>query len=108
LNENNSNRAIVPWYVDNLGAIILAEKNGVIKCRFRLKTLLICAKIDHSIGFQGKRHFFAEHWRKSPKLLIITLTPMKKNDGDTTGLPDLSLDNLPKLGKIYQMKTKCT
>jgi hypothetical protein len=31
--------------------------------------------LDHNIGFREKRHFFAENWRKSQKIVIITSTP---------------------------------
>jgi hypothetical protein len=30
---------------------------------------------DHNIGFREKRHFLAENWRKSQKIVIITSTP---------------------------------
>jgi hypothetical protein len=29
----------------------------------------------HNNGFQDKRHFWRKKWQKSPKLLVITLTP---------------------------------
>jgi hypothetical protein len=29
-------------------------------------------RIDHNIGFQGKRQFPAENWRNLPKIVIIT------------------------------------
>jgi hypothetical protein len=32
-------------------------------------------KLDHNIGFHEKHHFFAENRQKSPKIVIITLTP---------------------------------
>jgi hypothetical protein len=35
-------------------------------------------KIDRNIGFGEKRQFFAENWRKSQKIVIITLTPGDK------------------------------
>jgi hypothetical protein len=36
---------------------------------------------DHNIGFWEKRQFFAENWRKSQKIVIIT------------SIPDVSLKN---------------
>jgi hypothetical protein len=45
--------------------------------RFLLNLLLVFAKkIDHSIGFWEKRHFFAENWQKLQKIVIITSTPV--------------------------------
>jgi hypothetical protein len=35
--------------------------------------------LDHNIGFQEQRQFFAENWRKSQKIVIITSTPVVKN-----------------------------
>jgi hypothetical protein len=42
---------------------------------FLLKILLVYEKYDHNIGFQEKRHFFAENWDKSQVIVIITSTP---------------------------------
>jgi hypothetical protein len=37
---------------------------------------------DHNIGFWEKRQFFAENWKKSQKIEIITSTPeMYKQNG---------------------------
>jgi hypothetical protein len=30
---------------------------------------------NHNIGFREKRHFFAENWQKSQKIVIITSIP---------------------------------
>jgi hypothetical protein len=32
-------------------------------------------KVDHNIGFEKNANFFAENWRKSQKVVIITSTP---------------------------------
>jgi hypothetical protein len=32
-------------------------------------------KNDDNIGFQEERKVFAKHWRGSPQIVIITLTP---------------------------------
>jgi hypothetical protein len=48
------------------------------KCRVWLKVLLFNHQKDHNFGFQEKRQFFAAHWLKSPKMMIITLTPALK------------------------------
>jgi hypothetical protein len=46
------------------------------KWPFLLKTKLNYAKMDHNIAFWEKRHFFAENWQKSQKIVIITSTPI--------------------------------
>jgi hypothetical protein len=47
------------------------DKNG----RFCLNYSYIGIKKDDNIGFKENRHFSAKHWRKSPKIMVITLTP---------------------------------
>jgi hypothetical protein len=42
---------------------------------FAQTTVTFCKKIDHNIGFLEKRHFFAENWQKSQKIVIIPSTP---------------------------------
>jgi hypothetical protein len=41
----------------------LCEKNR----RFLPKLLLVCAILDHNIGFEEKRHFPAKNWYKTLK-----------------------------------------
>jgi hypothetical protein len=42
-------------------------------------------KFDHNIGFWETRQFFAENWRKSQKILIITSTPGRAGADSFTG-----------------------
>jgi hypothetical protein len=42
---------------------------------FAQTTASFCKNCDHNIGFWEKRHFFAENWEKSQKIVIITSTP---------------------------------
>jgi hypothetical protein len=45
-------------------------------------------KIGHNIGFLRKTPFFAENWRKSQKIVIITSTPGHTGgDGPILGFP---------------------
>jgi hypothetical protein len=39
------------------------------------QTTAIFDIFNHDIGFREKRHFFAENWQKSQKIVIITSTP---------------------------------
>jgi hypothetical protein len=32
-------------------------------------------KFDHNIDFEKNANFYAENWQKSPKIVIISLTP---------------------------------
>jgi hypothetical protein len=41
---------------------------------FLLKTQLIIQKVDRNIGFWEHANIFAENWRKSQKIVIITST----------------------------------
>jgi hypothetical protein len=43
---------------------------------FTLITAIHLFRIFCNIGFQEKCHFFAQNKRKSPKIVIITLTPV--------------------------------
>jgi hypothetical protein len=40
---------------------------------------------DHNIGFCEKRHFFAENWQKSQKIVIMTSTPGLEGEGWNPG-----------------------
>jgi hypothetical protein len=52
--------------------------------RFLLKLLLVFAKIVIITSvFEKKRHFFAENWQKSQKIVIITSTPGRAASCDT-------------------------
>jgi hypothetical protein len=51
------------------------EKFGEIFGVFDSKQSWIIQKFDHNIGFWEERHFFAENWQKSQKIVIITSTP---------------------------------
>jgi hypothetical protein len=35
----------------------------------------LCKKFYHNIGFGENANFFAKNWKKSQKIVIITLTP---------------------------------
>jgi hypothetical protein len=39
------------------------------------KQKLNYAKVDHNVSFCEKRHFFAENWHKSQKIVIKSSTP---------------------------------
>jgi hypothetical protein len=47
-----------------------SKKIGVFNSK-RRQTL---KKIDHNVGIWEKRHFFAENWENSQKIVIITST----------------------------------
>jgi hypothetical protein len=42
---------------------------------FAQTTASFCKNCDHNIGFEKNANFFAENWRKSQKIVIITSTP---------------------------------
>jgi hypothetical protein len=56
-------------------AMILKLFSAKILAFFAQTTVTFCKKIDHNIGFLEKRHFFAENWQKSQKIVIIPSTP---------------------------------
>jgi hypothetical protein len=47
------------------------QKSGL----FRLILLQFRQKMITTMGFHKRGHFFAENWPKSPKIVILTLTP---------------------------------
>jgi hypothetical protein len=49
---------------------IFSPKNLAKTCRFRLKTKLNYAKIDHNIGFWENGNSFAENRQKSQKIVV--------------------------------------
>jgi hypothetical protein len=54
---------------------ILSEKFGEKIGVFNTNQSKLFKEFDHNIGFGEKRHFFAENWQKSQKIVIITSTP---------------------------------
>jgi hypothetical protein len=56
---------------------IFSPKNSAKKSSgFAQNTASFCKNFDHNIGFLRKTQFFAENCRKSPKIVIITSTPV--------------------------------
>jgi hypothetical protein len=53
--------------------------------RFWLKTKVNYAKFDHNIGFWENANVFAENFRKSQKIVIITTTPVRQSLGLNQG-----------------------
>jgi hypothetical protein len=55
--------------------IFLPKNLAKIFAFFAQTTVSFCKNCYHNIGFWEKRQFFAENWKKSPKIVIITSTP---------------------------------
>jgi hypothetical protein len=48
-------------------------------------------KLIITLVFEKNANFAAENWRKSPKIVIIALTPVRNGDSHNTHLAELDL-----------------